>query len=185
MMPAYITGIIWGSNFFNQKWIRYQVILSTVLHLLMSVEIIFYPVLIKSDDTWFGWQQLATKVQKIQSAHPGAFIFSADDYKTSAELNFYMDSMVYAQNVIGENALQFDFIGTDLNKLNGKEALFLDSDPGFNNDNKKNVIPVQLKTYFDSIVELDPVLIKNGGRTVRKFYVYNCSNYHYQPPITK
>jgi 4-amino-4-deoxy-L-arabinose transferase-like glycosyltransferase len=181
MMPAYISGIIWVSIYFNSKWIKAQVIFSLVLHVLLSAEILFYPVPVRSDDTWYGWDELAQKVKELKTSYPTDFIFSADDYKTSAELNFYLDGeMVYAKNVIGQPALQFDFIGTDLSKLNGRDALFIDSNPGFKDDLKENKIPASLSNYFDSIIELDPLLIKKADNTVRKFLVYQCKNYHYQ-----
>jgi hypothetical protein len=178
MMPAYISGIIWVGLYLGKRWIRYQVLISLIVHLGLAIEIIFYPVQVKSDDTWVGWAELAQEVKAIKHAHPDDFIFSMDDYKTSAVLNFYLDEMVYGQNVVGEQALQFDFIGTDLNKLNGKNALFIDSDPDFTNEEKENDPPPQLSRYFDSIIALDPILIKKFGRTVRKFSVYACKNYH-------
>jgi 4-amino-4-deoxy-L-arabinose transferase-like glycosyltransferase len=179
MMPAYISGIIWISMYFNAKWIRAQLVFSLVLHLILATEIIFYPIPVKSDDTWMGWDQLSQKVAALKVDYPNAFIFSADDYKTSAELNLYSDSeMIYGRNVIGEPALQFDYIGTDLNKLKGRDALFIDSNPGFNNEKKENKIPSSLDSYFDSVTELDPILITKGNRTVRKFLVYSCKDYH-------
>jgi len=181
MMPAYISGIIWISIYFNAKWIRIQLIVSMVLHLLVAVEILFYPVPVRSDDTWMGWDQLSQKIAVLKTSYPNAFIFSADDYKTSAELNFYLNGeMIYGKNVIGQPALQFDFIGTDLNKLKGRDALYIDSNPGFNNEQKENKIPSSLSAYFDSVIELEPILIKKDSRTVRKFLVYQCENYH--PP---
>jgi 4-amino-4-deoxy-L-arabinose transferase-like glycosyltransferase len=181
MMPAYITGIIWVSMYLNTKWIRIQVFFSLALHLLMAIEIVTYAVPIKSDDTWMGWEQLSEKVTALKMNYPNAFIFSADDYKTSAELGFYSKGeMVFGKNIIGQPALQYDFIGTDLNTLKGRDALFIDSNPGFNNDQRENNIPTGLSAYFDTVSEMDPILIKQGSRTVRKFLVYKCNNYH--PP---
>ena len=125
-----------------------------------------------------GWNQLAQKAEAIKEQHSDDFIFSDDDYKTSAELNLYLPEMIYAQNVIGKNALQFDFIGTNLDSLNNKNALFIDSDPGFNDNQRSNNIPAKLSGYFDSVTELDPILINKGDRVIRKFYVYDCKNYH-------
>ena len=62
-MPAYITGIIWVSRYWNKKWLRFQLIFSVVLHLAFAVEIIFYIVPIRSDDTWFGWKEFSDKVE--------------------------------------------------------------------------------------------------------------------------
>jgi len=178
LMPAYITGIILISKYFNEKWIKYQLVFSIAVHLIMAVEVLLYPLAIKSDDTWMGWDILAGKVALLENKYKGAFVFSADDYKTSAILNFYMDDMIYSRNVIGEPALQFDFIGTDLNALKGKDALFINSIPNFKNDRKENQYPPSLNNFFANITELEPILIKSGDQTVRKFLVFYCKNYY-------
>jgi len=179
MMPGYLSGIIWVSRFWNKKWLRYQLIFSVVLHLVLALEILFYIVPIRSDDTWYGWPELAMQVEKRQKKYPDTFIFSADDYKTSAVLNFYLHQMVYSKNVLGERALQFDFIGTDLHLLNGRNAIFVDSNPRFQDmKNEHSDPPAVLYTRFDQVVPLDPVLIERNGKPVRKFSVFLCRNYH-------
>jgi len=179
MMPAYISGIIWVSRYWKMKWIRYQLIFSVILHLALAAEIIFYIVPIRSDDTWFGWQSLAEKVENIRTKYPNTFIFSADDYKTSAVLNFYLKEMIYSKNIVGERALQFDFIGSDLRRLNGKDALFIDSNPRFTNlENENESIPPSYHTYFDQIIPLQPILIEKNGHIERKFSLFLCKNYH-------
>ena len=178
MMPAYISGIVLLSTYIKTKWIRYQLVFSLAVHLVLAVEVLFYPVLIKSDDTWVGWQTLADQVKQLQRRYPNTFIFSADDYKTSAVLNFYLDEMVYAKNVIGERALQFDYIGTNLGALKGKDALFIDSRPrDLTLAHTKNELPRTLPGYFDSIKELPPIIIMQNNRITRKFLVYYCTNY--------
>ncbi len=179
MMPAYITGIIWVARYWNKKWLRYQLFFSVALHLLLAVEIIWYIVPIRSDDTWFGWSAFSGKVETMRKQHPDAFIFSADDYKTAAVLNFYLDEMVYSRNVVGEKALQFDFIGTDLKDLDGRDAIYIDSNPRFSDlKNEGATIPPSYYSYFDRIISLDPILIEKNGRVERKFSVFLCKNYH-------
>ncbi len=57
--------------------------------------------------------------------------------------------MVYSKNVVGEQGLQFDFIGTDLHKLNGKDAIYIDSNPRFTNpENENNSVPCFLFELF-------------------------------------
>jgi hypothetical protein len=188
IMPAYISGIIWIARFWNKKWIRYQLIFSLVVHLAMAVEIIFYVIPIRSDDTWFGWKEFSEKAVSIQEKYPHSFIFSADDYKTAAILNFYLESPVYSKNVVGERALQFDFIGTDLSKLNGRDAIFINSNPRFTNlENESNSIDAFYHDYFTDIIPLEPILITNNGRVERKWSVFLCKNYHYikKPPGQK
>jgi 4-amino-4-deoxy-L-arabinose transferase-like glycosyltransferase len=179
MMPAYISGIIWVCRYWKIKWIRYQLIFSVILHLLLGLEVLFYFFPIRSDDTWYGWPELAAKVEKVQQQHPDAFIFSADDYKTSAVLNFYLHQMVYSKNILGERALQFDFVGTDLHALNGRNAIFVDSNPRFHDlANESGDLPASYYTRFDQIIPLEPILIEKNGKVVRKFSVFFCRNYH-------
>jgi hypothetical protein len=174
MMPAYITGIILASMYLKPQWVQYQLIGSFIIHLVMAVEIIFYPFEVKSDDTWVGWDQLADKVKQISQHYPGYFIFSADDYKTSAVLNFYFDEMVYSKNIIGQPALQFDYVNSDLQTLQGKNALFIDSHPDLS---PCGIYPTELNKYFTHITPLPPILVKKGGKVVRSFCVYACMNY--------
>ncbi len=176
MMPSYITGIILASIFFSKKLLNYQVILSIILHLILSLQVLFYIVPIKSDDTWVGWEELADEAQKLQDKYPDTFIFSADNYKTSAVLSFYMDEKIYAQNIIGLHAKHFDYLEDDLSSLNGKNAIFIDSDSGFRNYEKGKIKP-ELSKYFQEITQLEPIIIKRGERDIRKFWVYYCINY--------
>jgi 4-amino-4-deoxy-L-arabinose transferase-like glycosyltransferase len=126
LMPSYITGIIIAALFINKKWLKIQIIISIVFHLLISLQVIFYIFPVKSDDTWVGWKELAEETKKLQEEHPNTFVFSDDNYKTSACLNFFMDNKVYAQNIIGLPALHFDYLGDNLSTLKGQNAFFID-----------------------------------------------------------
>jgi hypothetical protein len=149
------------------------------LHLLLAIEIIFYVVPIRSDDTWYGWDTFSVKVDSLRKNYPDAFIFSSDDYKTAAILNFYLDDTVYSKNVVGQRALQFDFVGTNLHDLNGRDALFIDSNPRFTDlKNENDAIPSFYYSYFDRIIPLAPIVVNNNGRAERKFSVFLCKNYH-------
>lgn len=174
-MPAYITGVILAGMYVNPKWVKYQFYSSLVIHLVMAVEILFYPVTVKSDDTWIGWHELAQDVKEIRERYPDYFIFSADDYKTSAVLNFYFNEMVYSKNIIGERALQFDYVPVNFQAIKGKNALFIDSDLRLS---QCGVYPPALNRYFTQITPLPPIVEKRGGRVVRKFCVYACMNYN-------
>jgi hypothetical protein len=178
MMPAYITGIILIAPYFSKKLIRWQLWFALAVHLSMAVEVMFYPVAVKSDDIWMGWGSLADDVKILKHQYPKDFIFSADDYKTSAVLNFYMNEMVYGQNILGRPALQFDYIGTDLNTLKGRNALFINSLPDVKDDFDEKGFVVDLNGYFDNIIPLAPIVIHRNGKVVRKFLVYRCENYH-------
>ena len=177
MMPAYLTGFILLAVFISKKSAKINIWIAAILHLAFAIEVIFYPVPIKSDDTWFGWKQLAQQVQQVQKNYPNTFIFSADGYKTSAELSFFLPQSIYAQNIFQQPALQFDYIGDNILLLAGKNALFIDSDPRFKNTAKNGSIPPELKTYFHEVKELEPIIIKNGNSNARKFWVYYCEGY--------
>ena len=177
MMPSYITGIILAGMFISKKLLKIQLIFSIVFHVLFSLQILFYLVPIKSDDTWVGWKELSQETKKLQETYPNTFVFSEDNYKTSACLNFFMNEKVYAQNIIGLPALHFDYLGDELSSLNNKNALFIDSDKRFTNSDKKGNHHPLLDNYFDKITELEPIIIKEDGKEVRKFWVFYCTNY--------
>ena len=177
MMPSYITGIILAGMFISKKLLKIQVIFSIVFHLLFSLQILFYLVPIKSDDTWVGWKELALETAQLQEKHPNTFVFSADNYKTSACLNFFMDDKVYAQNIIGLPALHFDYLGDDLATLKNKNAIFIDSDKRFKDKEKLGKVNPLLTTYFKNVTELEPIIIKINGKESRKFWVFYCTDY--------
>jgi hypothetical protein len=178
LMPSYITGIILASYFFSKKMTKIHVYVSIMFHLAISFEILFYIVPIKSDDTWVGWEELTKQTEEIQSHYPNTFIFSADNYKTTACMNFYSNQKIYSQNIIGQQALHFDYIGDDLSLLKGKNALFLDSDKRFKNNEKKGKDRKDaLNDYFSKVTELSPIFTKINGKNIRKFWVYYCENY--------
>jgi len=180
MMPAYITGIIIAGMIMSKKLIKAQIITAILVHVLIAVQILFYLVPIKSDDTWIGWKELAIETKKLQEQYPNTFVFANDGYKTSAVLNFFMDEKIYAQNIIGLQALHFDYVGDDLSLLNNKDAIFLDSDTDFDNLDKKGKIYPRLSNYFKNIIELEPIIIKRNEKDVRKFWVFYCTNYQYK-----
>ncbi|MEC5146537.1 glycosyltransferase family 39 protein [Chitinophaga sp. 212800010-3] len=177
MMPAYITGIIWVSIWLTRRYIYWQWICSVVVHLALAVEVLFYPVPIHSDDTMIGWDGLGEGATALAAQYPDDFIFSADDYKTSAMLNLYLGRMVYSRNVIGQHALQFDFIGTDFQTLKGKNAIFINSLTDVNDDKDEQASVAELQPYFRSVSPLPPIVVTRHGRVVRKFLVFRCLDY--------
>ena len=178
-MPAYISGIIWIARYWSKTWLCYQLIFSLLLHVVMGIEILFYVIPIRSDDTWFGWSTFAEKAGNIKKNYPDAFIFSADDYKTASVLNFFLNEPVYSKNVVGERALQYDFIGTDLRNLNGRDAIYIDSNPRFTDlKNENAAVPSYYYNYFTRIIPLEPILVEKDGHVERKFSVFLCKDYH-------
>ena len=88
-----------------------------------------------------------------------------------------MEEKVYAQNIIDLPALHFDYLGDDLSALNKQNALFIDSDKKFKNNDKLGRHNPILDNYFENITELEPIIIKINGKESRKFWIYYCSNY--------
>ncbi|MEI6866746.1 glycosyltransferase family 39 protein [Flavicella sp.] len=177
MMPSYITGILLAAMVIKKKHIKTHIYISAGIHVLVCLQILFYLVPIKSDDTWVGWKEVVIETEKRQQDYPNSFVFSADGYKTTACMTFFSEQKIYAQNIIGNHALHFDYIGDDLSILKGKTALFIDSDKRFKNNLKKGNHPAKLDLYFSEIKELDPIIIKINGKDTRKFWIYACSNY--------
>ncbi|RPD40070.1 glycosyltransferase family 39 protein [Chitinophaga barathri] len=175
MMPAYITGMIWVSRYFSRKMIKWQQVVAVVIHVALAIELRWYPVPVRSDDVWVGWGRMARAVQQLKRNYPADFVFSADDYKTSAVLNFYMDEMVYSYNILRKPALQFDYVGTNLALLKGKNALFINSIKGDEKDERQ--FADSLRRYFHYVYPLRPIEVKRGPRMVRKFLVYRCEYY--------
>lgn len=176
LLPAYVTGGLWVARRTGARLLRWNLGCSAVLHVLFVVELVFYPVVLRTDDTWVGWRALAASV-KARVA-PGEFVFSADDYKTTAELLFYSDLEVYGRNVLGEPALQFDYAGFEARQLVGRNALFVDSVP----NDPKGVLPPgsppeRLVRAFREVRAEPPIRLSLRGRPVRSFRVWRCLGY--------
>ena len=179
MMPAYISGIIWATVYFKRKWLSYQIVPSLIINVLGLIFILLYPVPVKSDDTWWGWKQLNTELNKKLETKPGYFIFSHDSYKTSAVLNFLRDDEVYTGNLLGENALQFSVVHKDApQQLKGQNALFVDSYPQFKKERNTDSVLFKLKNHFNEVMPLDTIVLKTiFGTKARVFLIYDCKGY--------
>jgi hypothetical protein len=177
MMPSYITGVILASIFINKKLIKSHLIIAVIFHILIAVELLFYVAPVKSDDTWVGWKELTTQTEALQNKYPDTFIFSADSYKTAACMTFFTKQKIYSENILGEHALHFEYISDDLTSLRGKNALFIDSDTRIKNLDKQKKTHKELGNYFKEHEQLDPIIIKQGDKIIRKFWVYYCKGY--------
>jgi 4-amino-4-deoxy-L-arabinose transferase-like glycosyltransferase len=176
LLPAYVTGVLWVARGTGRRLLLWNLVCSGVLHALFVVELLAYPVVLRTDDTWLGWRALAGEVKaRVQ---PGDFVFSADDYKTTAELLFYSDLEVYGRNVLGEPALQFDYAGVDLRRLLGRDALYVESaplDPA--GAGLEGAPPERLLRAFRLVRPEAPVRLLLRGRPVRSFRVFRCEGY--------
>lgn len=177
LFPVYVTGTLLAAPLFSPRLLRLQWGSVALLHLLAAVELLVYPVPITSSDTWMGWRALGEEVSALSSRHPGAFLFSADSYKTAAELRLYTGIPVLAGNVLGLPALQFDYLGDNLPGLRGHEALDIEPAPPPWDGRRRGEVPAGVLSRFEHVEELAPLLIRAHGETVRKFYVYSARGY--------
>jgi 4-amino-4-deoxy-L-arabinose transferase-like glycosyltransferase len=177
LLPAYVTGVLLAAPLMTAAWRKTQVALSAVAHVAVAYALVAYPVALATDDTWFGWKDLASQVETRVAAHPGAFVFSKDDYKTTAELRFYSTAEVYARNVVGQRALAFDYFGDHLQALRGRDAVFLDSRPTEFDERPCEVPSAVVKSHFESVSAEPPILIRRSGEVVRKFCVWFAKGY--------
>lgn len=183
LMPCYVSGTLLVARGRFRRGARASFAFAAALHALAAVELVLYPVPIRSDDTWVGWRALAARVTELADAAPDAFLFSADEYKTSAELLFYQRRRVYGPEVIGGRGLQFAYIDRreELEALRGRPALFVDSAPSDLSPDRSRGAPEAARSRFASCAELDPFLVRWGGRVVRKFFLYRCDGYRGPP----
>ena len=177
MMPSYVTGTIIAGMYISKKLLKAQLLISIIFHVIIASQVVFYFVPIKSDDTWVGWKELGEKVEEISKNDTQAFIFSMDGYKTSAQLRFFTSKTIFAQNVIDQPALHFDYLGDNMHDYNGKNAFYIDSDKKNKNKNKLGKLPEKIQPFFKSYEELDPIIINEGSLKERKFWVFYCRNY--------
>ena len=179
IMPVFLSATVLAATYIkNDKIIRWQTLFSVIVHMALLVQVIWAPVKIKSDDTWLGWEELASKVDILEKENPSKFIFSDNSYKISAVLNFYSDQHIYAGNVIGKFAFQFALDNKDLSHLNGKDAIYVTSDRFRRKNLRSSTIEQLLETHFQTATLLDSLIVKDHrGTEIRRFYFYNCDNY--------
>ena len=177
MMPSYITGTIIAGMYISKKLLKTQLVIAIIFHLAIASQVVFYFVPINSDDTWVSWEELGEEVEEISKNDTQAFIFSMDGYKTAAQLRFFTSKTIFAQNVIDQPALQFDYLGDIMEDYRGRNAFYIDSDKRNRNKEKLGKLPAGIKPYFESYVELDPIIVNKGTPKERKFWVFYCKDY--------
>ncbi|PRY03950.1 dolichyl-phosphate-mannose-protein mannosyltransferase [Pontibacter ummariensis] len=178
LMPAYIATAILVGMYLMEKQLKYHLGISIVLHVILLIQVVYYPIPVKSDDTWWGWEKLAAEVSALKRNYPNHFIVSDDGYKTSAVLNFYLTEDVYAGNVIGKHGLQFSLTNANLEHLKGKDALFIDSKSSFDDTLRSNTVNEELQVFFEKVTELPPIVLNDeDGEPLRKFLVFECQGY--------
>lgn len=178
-LPVWIAGALWAARRSGPRLLRWNVAASALLHAVVLVELFAYPVRL-GDDTWVGWSSL--RAQSRARLATGEFAFSADDYKTTAELLLDGTIEAYGRNLLGQPALQFDFVGLDPRALAGRTGLFLDSDPRRFDDSPSGAPPPALLPRCGTVLEERPLLVRRGERIVRRFRAWRCVDYRPPPP---
>ena len=173
-MPLWVAGALWAARRSGPGLLRWNVAASALVHAVVLVELFAYPVRL-GDDTWVGWGSL--REQTRGRLAPGEFAFSADDYKTTAELLLDGTVEAYARNLLGQPALQFDLVGLDVKALAGRNGLFLDSDPRTFDDVPSGPPPASLVPRCARVEEEPPLLVRRGDRIVRRFRAWRCVGY--------
>lgn len=184
LMPAYLAGTLLAIRFLRHTGVwKCHLVLAAVVLAAVVLEVTLYLVPVRSDDTWFGWKDLAAQVERRAASARAGFVIADDDYKTTAELRFYSDLPTYAGNVLGRRALQFDYLGEDLGALKGQDALYLDSRPLDDTPGRSGEVPAVLAACFETVDEQVPIILRHRGRIVRKFLVFLCRSYRGPIPV--
>jgi len=180
LIPGFIGGILAISMFYKSRWLPWHISIQSALHLVLVGQILFYLVPVQSDDTYWGWDKLNESFQNYTQTHADHFLFSSDNYKTSAIMQWMNPKSNWlGPNTLGGQGLQFGILYPNLDSLAGKNALMIDSEPRFKNGDRSLNPPEKLQDYFTEVHTLEPILIKDSqGKLMRKFQVYQAINYH-------
>lgn len=176
-MPAYVTGLILAAGAVGRRAVRWQVATGAALLAVAAVQLVWYPVPVRSHDTWLGWREIAERAEDLAARHPEAFLFAADGYKTTAELRFYTDLPVHGMDVLGWDALQYGFEGHDLEALAGRDALFLRNEPELRPGEETECFLERVRGHFRRVEELPPIEVRRRGEVVRLVRVFRCEGY--------
>ena len=178
IMPAFITGTLLAFQSLSAKQLKWHMIVAVILFVLATVEFIFYPIPVKSHDTWWGWDKISGEASLLKKETKSDFIFATDDYKTSAILRLYLKENVYARNIIKEPALQFDFMGEDINILNGRNALYVCDIKTLKETDISEKMD-RVKQFFTDVKLIKTqVLVNAFGKESRMVKYYYCTGYN-------
>ncbi len=181
--PAYPTGFLLTAIIFiekeqsSKKWRRWPV-WSFGLGLIFMVMAYLLPatplISIGKGDTWTGWPALGKRVSELRNEmekQNTVFVFG-NEYKVCAETWFYSQGhrRTYAQNVLGQKALQFDYFPQP-NPPKGADAIFVVADFEPFGDLKL------LESRFTRVRKGTDLHIRRRGKTWRTFEIYQCYGY--------
>jgi len=166
--------------------------------MLVVAGMLFVPVIdvipIPFGNNWSGWSEISLLAEACeeeldhQNAEEGDIFFFGLHYRESAPLWFHLmptlmaeasseygegesEEPVLAQNVLGRDALQFDF-WTPPEELIGMDAVYVMPEPGKN----EKWLP-KVEAHFERIVLWRGVEVRRMGIVVRRVNIYTCYNY--------
>lgn len=183
LLPSYlgltITAILLfnRTHLFKEKPHKIGLLSSMVVIILSHLVLLIPNMPLGEGNTWSGWKDTAKSVAALQMENGGrgkSFIF-ANSYKAASLIKFYLPDIqeVYAQNIFGEPALQFDIWGIP-DSLAGKDALYIFSD-------RREYKPKleEVRKYFRSVKFVKSFEFKFLDRFhTRTISTYLCRDYH-------
>ncbi len=132
-------------------------------------------------NSWSGWREAAGRVERVEAAIKAegrdSFVFSPN-YKISSLIRFYLPGQprTYAQDIYGDDALQFDYFPLERD-LTGATGILVLSD-----QDQSHLDRAKLNGYFDACESVDTIEATAFGKTMRRVEILRCSNYKGHPP---
>ena len=117
-----------------------------------------------------GWNNLASPVEDMLAEREvGSVFLLAENQHIASELAFYMDALdITFVQPYNQRHTQFDFWPGPNTQI-GKDAIYVaQSDED---------LPKQLRDAFESIEPPSLVRILQGGKLLRRFSIYECTNF--------
>lgn len=184
LLPAYIGWIVavvfsyHSLYYIRVGWLKSGLYSSFWLVLIGYALFLVPNIPLGNGNTWSGWKEVAAEVKNLQDQLGGrskVFLFS-NSYKGASLLKFYLQDKgqeVYAQNVYGQPALQFDYWPLP-DSLKGKDAIYVFDDRREYKDDLEKVT-----TYFERFNAVKEITIHFiPGIATRTFYIYHAQGYH-------
>ena len=159
---------------------------SAAIVVIAAVVVVAVPNLPIAGDlnSWSGWREAAQRVDTLQAelARKGetSFVFSPN-YKISSLLRFYLpgNPRTYAQDILGERALQFDYFPLT-SDLKGQTGILVVSD-----QDQGDVDMARVKAYCDRVALADVVETRAFGKVTRRIEIHLCTNYRGHPRMLR
>jgi hypothetical protein len=174
---ASISGVALFFRFLEEgkKWAKIWGISALIVSLIFVVIAHILPIMksipvSSSVDTITGWKELAKRVEKEKSTMREGTIVVGYGYKVPSEIAFYTSLETYSNNIVGENGLQFNFWSNPQDFI-GKDVIFVYDQ----RERYKN--PENLKNFFASVEEVEPLEIYRGERILTTFHIFKCYDY--------